>query len=172
MKSELYTIKKFKPSELENFYHSDEFRSFQHIPISWNRILSYKNNPRRDDNKAVLYILISNNQVLAYRTVLQDQFSVEHKFVWLSGTWTHPEYRFRGYSKTLLNEILKDYEQKVIVTNYGEEARLLFTKQENLNSFYNLKGKRFYYRLNLKEILPPKSPKLNKLKPFFKLIDK
>lgn len=170
------SITKILPDDLFEFFNSEMFENLTNIPISVNRIQSYLNNPHKNINLPVLYLIYNNNEVIAYRSVLQDELNYENStkstFAWLSGTWTHPEHRRKGYSKIILNEILNDYNHQVIVTNYGKEAKQLLINQKEFTTFYLLKGHRLYFKLNLSEILPPKSVLFRRTKPIWLLIDK
>lgn len=162
-------------NELKEFMNSDKVKNSEYVPISINRIRSYINNPKRNLTKPVLYLGYSGETMIAYRTVLQDKLSLDSESVdiaWLSGVWTHPEFRRKGLANTLLNEVYKDYEGKLIVTNFGVDSGQLFVKNPLFEEFKRLSGYRFYYRLSLSEILPPKSRFFKKIKSILPIIDK
>lgn len=161
--------------ELNEFIDSDEFKNSEHVPISVNRVKSFINNPNGTDTKPILYLGYSGDKLIVYRTVLQDGLSLDGESVeiaWLSGVWTHPSFRRKGLANTLLNEVYKDYEGKLIVTNFGVDSGKLFEKNPLFKEFKRLPGHRFYFRLSLSEILPPKSLFFKKIKIVLTLIDK
>lgn len=161
--------------ELNEFIDSDEFKNSEHVPISVNRVKSFINNPKGTETKPILYLGYSGDKLIVYRTVLQDGLSHDGKSVeiaWLSGVWTHPSFRRKGLANTLLNEVYQDYEGKLIVTNFGVDSGKLFEKNPLFKEFKRLPGHRFYFRLSLSEILPPKSRFFKKIKFILTLIDK
>lgn len=166
-------VKKIYLHELD-FFYSDVLKSSTHIPISKNRIKSYLTNPRKNLDKPVLYLGYIDEQLVAYRSILQDQITLENKtasIAWLSGVWTHPEYRKLGYATKLLDEIYIDYGGRLLVTNLGKESYNLIQKNQHFDESISLEGHRFYYRLSLAEILPPKSKVFKVIKPILKIFD-
>lgn len=133
-------IRKIKCSKLNEFYKKEKY-SLIH-PISLKRILSYQNNPKRNDQLAVLYLGYIDNELITYRTVLQGEFhsniGKSISCIWLSGSWTHPDHR-----------------KKDIYSNYGNDSFSLFSKRADLLN----------YQFSLAEILPPKSRFFAKIVP-------
>lgn len=166
-------IRKIKCFELNAFY--EEVKNNPILPISTKRILSYQNNPKRNETLPVLYLGYIGNNLVTYRSVLQDQFQTQSdekvSCVWLSGSSTAINFRKKGYSRILLDEISKDYKGYIMNSNYGSHSFSLFSKRTDLVNYRFLEGYRFYYRFSLAEILPSKSTFFKKIRPFLKLTD-
>ncbi len=166
-------IKKIRLSELQEFVNSDEFSEIQNSPISRNRVKSYLFNPNSDSKEFILYMGFYNKNLVVYRTLLQDKIKNEiDVVVWLSGVWVHPDFRRKGLASRLLDEVYKDYKGRIFSTNLGINSLKLLKTNPQFELINSLEGHRFYYRLSLSEILPPKSDLYLKLKPLFKLTDR
>lgn len=168
-------IKKIELKDLGEFIRSYKSSEFNPLPISTKRVNSYLSNPRKNDQLPVLYLGYKDNQLVTYRSVFQDYFYSEFEkpihSIWISGSWTHPEYRKKGLSRIIFDEVSKDYNQHIFITNYGSMSFSLYSKRSDLTNFRFIKGHRFYYRLSLSEILPPKSPVFSKSKPLLSILD-
>ncbi|GHU92151.1 hypothetical protein FACS1894174_02550 [Bacteroidia bacterium] len=148
---------KIKLGELESFCSSETFRKFEIKPISPLRMKSYKANPRAKEEDAVLYMLIENEKLIAFRTILPDTVYTEDntpiRFGWCSGIWVHPEYRGKKLWKPLLEEALKDWEDKLMLTNYAPKTLFLYIREDWFHTLSDRQGYRFYLNPDFKEIL-------------------
>ena len=165
-------IQKIYVNELLNFWESEEFINFKHFPISLKRIKSYRSNPNSNKNLPVIYLGFLNEELVVYRSLLQDRLrQPDTEIAWLSGVWTHPRYRRKGFANFLLDEVFKDYSGNIFSTNLGASSFNLVINYKDFTLFKESNGHRFYYRFSLSEILPPKSKFFLKLKPFLKITD-
>ncbi len=167
-------IEKIKLKDLITFVASKRFKSFENIPISSLRVNSYVNNPNSDEEDYVLYLAIENEKLIGYKTIFSDKFiylNSKIKFGWLSGTWTHKNYRRKGISLKLFNEVNNDYEGKLMYTNYAEESKAVYDKSQKFEVLKSLKGYRYYFRFCLKDLLPPKSKFFYNIKYLLGVID-
>jgi len=152
-------ILKVQLKDLETFFHSELFGKFNHKPISKNRVDSYLNNPKGDPEDIVLYLMLDGEEILAFRTLLSDRLILEEKsqkFAWLSGSFTAPEHRRKGYSMILLDEAYKDWDGNLMSTNFATTSYDLFQRSDYFEDLTRLNGTRFYRRFCLKTILYPK----------------
>lgn len=170
----MITIQKIALKDLEHFFYSDFFKKLEFKPISEIRVKSYKNNPRARENDIILFMAFDKKAIVGYRTILSDSFmsGVKQKhFGWLSGSWVHPKHRRKGISTLLFNEVLKDWEGKLMYSNYAEASKRLYDKTNRFQLLYNLEGARFYMRFSLGEILPKKNNTFKKTKMVWKGVD-
>src|SRR5690554_4884673 len=148
-------IQRVRLSELQSFYEREKNKDI--LPISFQRVQSYIHNPRANHNLPVLYVGYIDDKIVSYRSVFQDSFENNEgkkiSIVWISGSWTHPDFRKKGYSRIILDEVSKDYQQRIFISNYGNLSYSLYSKREDLVNFRFLNGQRFYYRFSLAEIL-------------------
>lgn len=152
-------ISKVKISELRQFVNSTVYENFENKPISLLRVESYLNNPKMNDDDIVVYMAIKEGVLIGYKTILGDAFQINNKtfkFGWLSGTWTNPNNRRQGISLLLLNEVLKDWNFKLIYTNYAEESKAVYDKSKKFALLKSKKGYRHYLRFCFNELVPPK----------------
>ena len=166
-------IKKISIKELSEFIDSDFFKNLNTKPVSPDRALSYINNPRSVPNDPVVYMLLLNKELVCFRTVIPDfiyKNDEKEKIAWLSGSFTKINYRRKGYSKLLLDEIIKDYNQKIIYTNYAPESHLLYSNSGKFKIVTERKGRRFYGKININDFIKKKSFFMMLIKPFSNLL--
>lgn len=91
---------------------------------------SFRNdfNPLIAHNHKNLFMIVENDQVLSHVGMLRKKFKIlnYHPVALLGGIATHPDHRSKGYSKTLIEFILK---------NFSEEFSLFFL-WSNLVDYY------------------------------------
>ncbi len=155
----MFKIQKIQLKALSGFIKSDQFLGFENKPISSLRALSYLNNPNANQDDIVLYMAFDADVLVGYRTIWRDKywlFENSKSFGWLSGNWVHKDYRRKGVSTTLFNEVYKDWDAKLMFTNYALNSKLLYDKTGHFTNIKSLVGTRFYTRFCLSEILIPK----------------
>ena len=170
----MFSIKKIILEDLDTFMKSNEFLSFENKPISELRAISYIRNPNAHNSDVVLYLGFIKNELVAYKSVFADTFKIDNrriKFGWLSGTWTHYKYRRKGISSSLFNEVFKDWNGKVMYTNYALESKAVYDKTRKFQLLNAVEGYRHYIRFSFKELLPPKHILFKKSKFLLGIID-
>ena len=147
-------LRKVRLGELQVFVESDWFQQLPVKPISRFRAESYLANPHACPDDPVLYFFEDDNRILAFRTVLPAALNAERKsFAWLSGAWTQLNYRRRGLSKKLLDEIYSDWEGRLMSTNFSPGSRKLYEKSALLHPFFQTAGRRFYLFADSRKLL-------------------
>ncbi len=143
MKPEFYKI---KHAELLQYSESEAYLKLDEKPVSQERIKSYLKNPNSLPDDYVLYVLCAENQLIAYRSLLPDNYGDNPKthFAWLSGNWVHPTHRGQGHSTSLLTEVQSDWHGKLMYTNYAPESHALYQKSGLFYGISSREGKRFY----------------------------
>ncbi len=140
-------IKKIRLSELEDFVQSEMFRKFNVVPITQARANSYLQNSRAKFEDVVLYLGFVGDQLVAFRSLFADLAFVGEnpiRFAWCSGSWVHPGYRRKGYSKQLLTEAYSDWDKKLMFTNYAPESEQLYIETGWFHPIHQYKGVRCY----------------------------
>lgn len=156
-------IQKVALKEIETFMKGELFNSLDIKPLSPHRAKSYINNPRSHPDDFVIYMLFENEELACFRTILPDWIETEtqkHKFGWLSGNYTRPAYRRKGYSKQLLDKIYNDYDGRLMYTNYAMESHYLYTDSGKFSCIKERNGFRYYGAVNLADFLKHKKNKL------------
>jgi len=167
-------IKKIQLKNLQSFVDSKMYLSFADKPISISRVRSYINNPNANEDDYVLYMAFIKGVLVGYRTILTDVFFVKEKnikFGWLSGNWAHDNHRRRGISSILFKEVLKDWNGKLMYTNYAEASKAVYDKTNEFNVLKTLKGYRYYQRVCFAILLPPKAVFFKIIKPILVFLD-
>ena len=152
-------IIKIKLKNLLEFVESTTYQKFRNKPISILRVQSYINNTQANKEDVVLYMAFIDNELVGYRTILSDVFydkNTKQKFGWLSGNWVHPKYRRKNISTKLFNEVIKDWDSRLMYSNYAEESKAVYDKTETFTTLKSLHGIRYYRRVCLADILPSK----------------
>lgn len=160
-------IKKIQLNELENFIKSKEFQNYEVVPISPIRARSYLANPHAIPEDVVLYVGSINNKLVAFRSLFADTLNSDGqliRFGWCSGNWVHKDHRRKGYSEQLLHEAYKDWDKKLLFTNYAPNSEKLYLKTGLFQPIHQFEGVRAF--------LYAKTTKLfrAKLNPFTKIL--
>ncbi len=156
----MVNIVKVNASEIKMYSEDQNLVNREHIPISRHRALSYSANPRASSTDVVLYLAFKDDLMVAYRTILPDTLFIGDRQVkvgWLSGNWVHPDYRRKGISLTLLKEVLIDWDNKLLYTNFAPESKAVYDKSDEFELLYRVKGIRLYLRSSLSKLLPVKN---------------
>ncbi len=167
-------ITKIKLENLLAFVNSKQYTSFSNKPISILRVNSYINNPNANKDDIVLYMAFSKGKLVGYRTILSDVFYNQNQstnFGWLSGNWVDSKYRRKNISTTLFNEVLSDWNNKLMFSNYAEASKALYDKTSVFKELKTINGIRYYRRFCLSDILPVKHAFFNTIKPILKIND-
>jgi|GEM_PF-3234777 len=142
-------FEKIKKKDLDYFFYSDFYKNLTHVPITPNRLASYTHNPYSNPNDYVLYLLIDNEQVISYRTLLHDKNFEDEIFIWSSGSWTNPSFRKKGYSRQLFLEVKKDYMDKMIIYTRSISSKILYQTFEDLYFVEDLNSKELHYDFSI-----------------------
>ena len=151
---------KIRLKDLKDFCDSEVYNQFKVKPISPLRTASYIHNPRAHGDDYVLYMLVENNELLAFRTIWADRVydgDQAIRFGWYSGNWVAPHYRRQGWSKRLFQESYADWEKRVMFTNYAEASKQLYLDSKTFQLLKERHGKRFYLFPDMHEIIKNKS---------------
>jgi GNAT superfamily N-acetyltransferase len=147
-----YTLEELKPY-LYTLYSNPESL----VPVSPLRLQSYLKNPRSRLSDPVLFEMRQEGEVIAYRTLLPDCFydrrGNSQRFAWLSGNWVRPDMRRRGISTRLLEMAEKQWEGKLMYTNYAPDSKALYDRTGRFRMIANREGKRFYLRSASEDLL-------------------
>jgi hypothetical protein len=143
-------IKKISIDELDTFIHSDFFLNAPVKPISPLRALSYINNPNAEKDDIVLYMLIENNKIIAFRTLLPDMLN-DIKFCWLSGSYVAPDYRGQKLSLKLLENVFDDW-NNFASTNYTRSSIKIQLSTQKLKLLKERNGCIFYFYPNFNKL--------------------
>ncbi|MDO8366392.1 MAG: GNAT family N-acetyltransferase [Saprospiraceae bacterium] len=169
------TFSQLTTSELDRFAASEAYRRMPVLPISLQRAVSYSRNPRAQPNDVVLVLAWSDNALIGYLGALPDWFFFgEHppeRMAWLSCLWIAPSQRGKGLAKKLLNTMLEAWQNRVVLTEFTPEVKHLYARSESMTESPPTIGFRSYLRPNLAQILPPKKPFFEKIKPLLSAAD-
>ncbi|QIA06901.1 GNAT family protein [Draconibacterium halophilum] len=165
-------IKKIRIKELENFVNSKEFQNYEVVPISPIRAQSYLANPHAKPEDIVLYLGFIDNKLIAFRSLFADTLNSDGqliRFGWCSGNWVHKQHRRFGYSEQLLREAYKDWNKKLLFTNYAPNSEKLYLKTGLFQAIHQFEGVRAYLHAKTAKFFPTKINPLTKL--LFNVID-
>ncbi|MCF8224837.1 MAG: GNAT family N-acetyltransferase [Bacteroidales bacterium] len=147
MKINIYRI-----SDLDALLRSGLYRKDGCVPVTPERVSSYARNPRAEDHMPVLFTMESQDQLVAFRSLLPDYFfsgNEKISFAWLSGNYVVPAYRRKGISLKLFREAESAWNGRLMYTNYSPAARAVYDKSGSFSAFATRKGARYYMRSSL-----------------------
>ena len=168
-------IKTYNSAQLYELILSESFIRMPVVPISTHRAISHINNPRADDDDTLMIIAYENDEMIGYLGVLADTIFADNgtalKCGWLSCMWVNPVLRGKGIAKQLLATAFREWQDRILVTEFTPEAKGLYDRSGGFNDLRINQGLRCYLRFNLHEVLPKKSEKYKPYKPILKLGD-
>jgi len=143
-------LKSYTLEELEPYLYTLYSKPESLVPVSPLRLRSYLENPRAKLSDPVLYEMRQKGEVVAYRTLLPDCFydreGQPQRFAWLSGNWVGPDMRRQGISSRLLEIAEKQWEGRLMYTNYAPDSKALYDHTGRFKIIANREGLRFYLR--------------------------
>ncbi|MEQ8908734.1 MAG: GNAT family N-acetyltransferase [Vicingaceae bacterium] len=167
-------IRMIHKKEMKEFLESDFFKQSPVIPISTRRAMAQVDNPNAEEEDTMLYLVFEGEQMVAYLGTFPDKVQTAkglQKCAWLSCIWVHSSQRGKGLAKTLVETALRNWNQRILITEFTPQARRLYDKIGVFEDLGVLNGKRYYCRLRMQDILPPKSAFWSKQKPALKIVD-
>ena len=124
-------IKLLNKKDLSSFIQSEEYQKMDNIPISMHRALSHINNPRLDEKDVILLIAYIENKMVGYLGALPDKIFYKTKLermAWLSCLWIDGNFRGQKIAFKLVESALKNWENRILITEYTEPAKRLYEK--------------------------------------------
>lgn len=149
----MYQIKKYTIGQLKDQQIVDYLFSLSTWPISPARLASYVCNPCANSDDCVIYVAIENNQCIAFRSLLPDTIRAKDEYVkvaWMSGNWVKPEFRGQKLSLAIFNEVVKDWGDRLIFTNYSPASEKIYLVSNHFTCFSHKNGMRYYFRSPLR----------------------
>jgi ribosomal protein S18 acetylase RimI-like enzyme len=168
-------IKSYNRTELEEYVHSDFFRTLNKIPISIQRAISQINNPYCSSEDILLWAAYENASLIGYIGVLPDTIELKNsknKIYWVSCFWVSEAYRNENLASQLFFLLIKQYKSQLFISNF------LFSLEntyQGLGIFqptqYNF-GRTFYINFCFSDILQARFPELIPVMPFYLIAEK
>ena len=169
-------FKYFNKNQLERYIHSDQFWKADYIPISTHRALSQIKNPRAKNEDILLISAEENGKLIGYIGILPDDIVQENKsaihFGWFSCLWVDPVLRGRSIGKQLVNRALEAWNDHICITDYTDEANILYNKTNKFQHDNLNEGIRIYQRFDTAFILSSKHNFFRQIKGILKLSDR
>lgn len=145
----MISVSKIKLSELIVFLDNSKLSTRNIIPLSRHKAISLMVNPRARNNDTIVYLAYYNDKVIGFHTILPDTININGQIsraAWLSASWVSPDYMNKGVAHLLLNEIINDWDGRVLANNFAPLARQIISKSDKFSKLYVAQGKRFYLR--------------------------
>ena len=164
----------FTVGELPDVLGMDYFQGTGEVPISPLRAQAHFHNPRAEKSDRVLWCLLSEGQLLAYRLLLPSTLSDGKKRVkmaWNSCLWVDPSHRGKGYGKKLSRLAMEEWDNKLMFVNSVSASVALYSRIENCREVYRNIGIRYYFTSELARLIPLKKPVLAPFSFLLKPID-
>lgn len=154
-------VRALNKSELRQYIDSEEYKKSENLPISWHRAISQINNPRVNENDALIILAEENGELLGYLGVLPDFLYPKNqpiiKVGWLSCIWVSAKGRGKGISQKLIAHAHFKWKGFILLTEYVPSIKRMY----DASGFFipeplSKKGIRLYLKSDFVTLLPPK----------------
>ena len=169
-----YSLKSYTKEQLDNWINSSHFKQLKNLPISSHRAISHIHNPRVNPNDILLAAFFEQEELIAYIGMIPDDCYSKGEpihFAWLSCLWVASTHQGKGLSKQLINYANDQYQGRILLTEFTETAKQIYNKLSFLESLTTIVGMRYFVKLNSRELIPRKFPKLKFASPLLKACD-
>lgn len=160
---------------LKEFIDSEEYSSLKNLPISRIRALSHIANPRANEDDILLVAIIDSNKTIGYLGALPDDCvdanGMTTHFAWLSCFWVDKNYREKNIAAELFMVMMQAWSSRLAITNIVPSLENVYGKMKMFAPIRKISGTRYYFRLNLATILPPKHKAFQISKPILSAFD-
>ena len=170
----MITLKTFNKNELREFVDTDQYKSFDFLPITKHRALAQIQNPIIEENDVLLTLAFEDEKLAGYLGTYPSVFFIENeiiKYAWLSTLYVNENFRGKRIAQKLLEKVFEKYDGKIAITEFTPEAENLYNKTKQFEYINPKLGQRFYFRSDIGEIITRKKPEISFLKPIFKSVD-
>lgn len=159
-------------AELPDFIQSDTFQKSKVLPITSHRALSQLENPRAQAEDVVLIVAMESDEILGYIGLLPDTLyhkNEAYRVAWLSCWWVQD-----GTGNLGIQLFLKAYQawkRRMVITDFTPHIQAIIQKMRLFHFAPTAYGLRGFMRFNTAEVLPPKKPVFQKIRPLLQLGD-
>jgi GNAT superfamily N-acetyltransferase len=167
-------LKTLNKKQLADFVSSGDFKKHDFLPITEHRAKSHINNPKADDEQTLLILAFDDDQLAGYIGCFPDNFKINDEvfnYAWLSTLYISNQFRGKRIAQALLNKVFEEYHGNIAITEFTKEAESLYNKIGVFQYIEPKRGKRYYFRSDMENIIPSKKPKTQSLEPFFSRAD-
>ncbi len=164
-------IRLYTKSDLQNF-SAQVLQNFDgEIPISSLRVNSFLHNKNIDDTDIVLIAYFKDHKFAAYFGFIPDFFSDGEKFYWNSG-WRANENIDKRAANIVFYKALSLYGNNLILNHLTPHTRKVLNSTNIFEQVKELKGKKFFLKSPINEILLSKNKKLKSISSIFSFSDR
>ena len=120
----------YNKHSLINALNEREIFNTDNHPITYQRAISYINNPRLDEDDIILVIAKSGRQLCGYIGIIPDYIFAKNKIKIgiLSSWWVNPKFKNTGIGYIILLNASKSYDDKVYVSDFSKIAGAVYSK--------------------------------------------
>lgn len=168
-------IEAYNKQKLDEYIHSELFRSQPNIPISFQRAVSQINNPSCSDEDILLWAAYEKNALAGYVGILPDTINtkdVEKKIYWLSCFWVDDSFRKTNLASQLLFLLIKHYRNDLYISNFLFSLEKMYQSLGIFRPTQYLYGKMFFCRLDFSGLLEARYSALKPFIPLYIVIEK
>ena len=170
----MITLKCFNKKDLEELVRSEEYKSYDFLPITKHRALSQIKNPHASEHDILLTLAFEDHRLAGYLGTFPDELRIGNqplKYAWLSTLFVNENFRGKRIAQQLLEKVFEQYDEKIAITEFTKEAESLYAKTKKFDYIAPKIGKRFYFRTDFETLVPHKKPQFSSLKPAFRVTD-
>jgi hypothetical protein len=139
----------YNSKELLELIKSEQYAQWKSVPITPKRALAQALHPSIAPDNILLIVAIDNNQCVGFMGFLPNNIHLNKNKIqvaWISGAWVDAANTNKGIFIKLLKQGLMAYDNKVLITEFTDDAMQSFNRSGQFDSSYQLVGRRFYFR--------------------------
>lgn len=168
-------IRCYNRQALKAFIDSDFYAGLEDVPISVHRAVSHIHNPNTNADDILLIASFEGDQLVGYLGILPDKihYSSENTMScgWLSCLWVHRDHRGKQIALNLIRLALDCWQERILLTNFVPSILKIYNKTGAFGPPCIMEGNRWYLKMSLHILLPPKHQFFKLLTPVLKSWD-
>jgi GNAT superfamily N-acetyltransferase len=167
-------IKQIRKKDIAGLLDDQDFWRNPFLSVSRHRLYSHYHNPTSNDDDVVLLLAYYHGEIAGYMGVYIDRIVLdgkEDRIGWLSTWWVHPKTKGSGIGREILNTMYAVNEGKIGISQFTPSAKRVYDKSGYFNTLKENIGVKAVLKSNTASLVPQLYPKLNFLKPIFRLCD-
>lgn len=134
---------------LEKLLQSEKVKQWQDLPISPLRLNSQSRNPSLRKDDIIMILLLEDDNLWGYMGAMPDEMIVAGNDIhvaWGSCIWINNRCRGKGLGKMLTEEMNDAWNNKLILSEFTEQAKRVYDKTGLFEILGNKKGVRYFYK--------------------------
>jgi len=159
---------------LKLLIESQQFKTWNDIPISYHRALSHLANPNLKEGDVLLITITENKELVGYLGFLPDNFVSDNQknhVAWVTCFWVKPALRGKNIATQLIQRAKKTWGGCLIISGMVPQTEKIYLNSGLFDKAYSFEGIKVFTGFDLSNWLPPKHILFRKLVGVLKMAD-